>query len=266
MEIAYDTIEMESAVADRFILETKGINAINISTNIFSGLGLSGWQLTITGDDRPLKTLTGNDDIKPRYQLSLRELDILRLAAFNKLAVNARLTDTNGKIHETDMFRLPITVTRKSWVDELVRPPYGSVALEPETVTIEELTTIDSSPFLNYIYFEEGGSDIPGKYILFNNQTDTKGFDERNLKDTMEKHHNILNVIGQRLLRYSDARIRIVGCNSNQGAERGKLDLSRSRAEAVKAYLRYIWGIEPSRLEIEARNLPAVAWLRASRP
>jgi hypothetical protein len=151
VEIAYDTVEMESAVADRFVSETKGITEINISTNIFSELGFSGWQLDITGDNRPLKTLTGNDQIKSRYRLSLTELDIPRLVDFNTLAVNARLTDANGKIHETATLRLPITVTRTSWVDELVPPPYGSVALEPKTVTIEELTTIDSSPFLNYI-------------------------------------------------------------------------------------------------------------------
>jgi outer membrane protein OmpA-like peptidoglycan-associated protein len=32
--------------------------------------------------------------------------------------------------------------------------------------------------------------------------------------------------------------------------------LSRSRAESVKAYLRYVWGIAPERMNIEARDLP----------
>ncbi len=73
------------------------------------------------------------------------------------------------------------------------------------------------------------------------------------------KHHNILNILGRRLLDHPDARIRIVGCNSNRDVEQGKIDLSRSRAEAVRAYLKYIWGIEGSRMEVEARNLPAVA-------
>jgi outer membrane protein OmpA-like peptidoglycan-associated protein len=51
----------------------------------------------------------------------------------------------------------------------------------------------------------------------------------------------------------------VVGCNSGFGEEKGKADLSRSRAEAVRGYLRSIWGIEPSRLEMEARGLPAAA-------
>jgi outer membrane protein OmpA-like peptidoglycan-associated protein len=259
VEIVYDTVEMQSGVGNGFVLETNGTTEIHINTNIFIEAGFSAWQLNIAGDDRPIKTLTGKDDIKPLYRFSLRELDMARLPTFNTLLVNARLTDANGKTHETSNVSLPITVTRKNWVDELVRPPHGSITLEPKTLTIEELTTIDSSPFLNYIYFDEDRSDIPGKYVVLKNQTETKSFDERKLKDTMEKHYNVLNIIGQRMLGHPDTRIRIVGCNSNQGAERGKMDLSRSRAEAVKAYLRYIWGIDPSRMDIEARNLPAVA-------
>ncbi len=37
------------------------------------------------------------------------------------------------------------------------------------------------------------------------------------------------------------------------------MDLSRGRAEAVRAYLMYIWGIESSRMKVEARNLPLAA-------
>lgn len=75
----------------------------------------------------------------------------------------------------------------------------------------------------------------------------------------MEKYQHILNIIGKRLIDNPDATIKIVGCNSNRGVEQGKTDLSRSRAEAVRAYLRYIWGIDSSRMAVEARNLPAVA-------
>jgi len=75
----------------------------------------------------------------------------------------------------------------------------------------------------------------------------------------MQKHHHILNILGLRLSKHPEARIRIVGCNSNRGVERGKLDLSRSRAEGVKAYLKYIWGIDAARMDVSARNLPEVA-------
>ena len=189
----------------------------------------------------------------------LEELGMSRLQDFSSLGVQAQATDTKGQVLETGKFNLPLTASMEKWDDTMVRPPRGAIALEPATVTIEELTTIDSSPFLNYIYFETGASEIPARYNIFRSQSDAQSFDESSLKGTLEKHHHILNILGRRLLNHSDARIRIVGCNSNRDVEQGKTDLSRSRAEAVRAYLKYIWGIEASRMEVEARNLPAVA-------
>ena len=138
-------------------------------------------------------------------------------------------------------------------------PPKGTVAMEPAVLSVEELTTIDTSPMLNYVFFETGKSDIPGLYHLFANQADTTTFSETNLRGTLEKYYDTLNIIGKRLVEFPEAHIRIVGCNSNYGMEQGKIDLSRGRAEAVRAYLRYIWGIETSRMKVEARNLPAAA-------
>jgi outer membrane protein OmpA-like peptidoglycan-associated protein len=138
-------------------------------------------------------------------------------------------------------------------------PPTGRVAMEPSVVTVEELTTIDTSPMLSYVFFDTGKSDISKGYHLFTNQAETMAFSEQNLGGTIEKYYNTLNIIGKRLVDSPGAHITIVGCNSNSGMEQGKIDLSRSRAEAVRAYLMYIWGIDPSRMKVEARNLPAAA-------
>jgi outer membrane protein OmpA-like peptidoglycan-associated protein len=215
--------------------------------------------LTLLGNDQPLRSFNGTEAIEASYTLALKDLDMEKLVELDTLGVKARVVDGEGSVNETETIRVPIAVTSSGWSDKLVGPPRGSVAIDPETLTIEELTTIDSSPFLNYIYFAEGSSDIPDGYMQLNNQADTRSFDERNLKDTMHKHHQVLNILGQRLTKHPEATIRIVGCNSNRGIERGKTDLSRSRAEAVKAYLRYIWGIKASRMEVQARNLPEVA-------
>ncbi len=134
--------------------------------------------------------------------------------------------------------------------------PEGSLALEPSTLTIEEVTTIDSSPLLNYVFFAEGQSDIGDPYILFAGQSDTRSFAEEKLRGSMEKYHHLLNIIGRRLTDNPDAKITLVGCNSNKGAEKGNQTLSRSRAESIKAYLRYIWAIDPSRMDVKAQNLP----------
>jgi len=259
VEIIYDSARMQTEAPGDFIVETSGRRELNIKTSLFAEAGFSDWQLTIFGDDRPLKNLTGKGDIPPAQMFSLQELDKAKLSKFGALGVQAQVTVLRGDTYETSKVLIPITVSMEKWDDAIVRPPHGSLTLQPATVTIEELTTIDSSPFLNYIYFKTGESEIPSRYTVLKSQSEAQSFDESNLKDTMEKHHNILNIIGRRLLNHPDAGIRIVGCNSNRDEEQGKTELSRSRAEAVRAYLKYIWGIEGSRMQAEARNLPAVA-------
>lgn len=137
--------------------------------------------------------------------------------------------------------------------------PSAIVAMEPFELTIEEVTTIDSSPLLNHVYFDTGKREIPGRYVLFSDQGTANSFSEERLKGTMEKYLNVLNIIGKRLVENPDAFVTLVGCNSNTGEERGNIELSRGRGEAVRAYLRYIWGISPSRIEIKAQNLPDAA-------
>ena len=139
-----------------------------------------------------------------------------------------------------------------------LNPPTGTLTSEPSAVNIEEVTIMDSSPLLNYVYFDIGRSTISNRYVIFGNQAETEGFAEEKLKDTMEKYHHILNVIGKRLVINPEARISIVGCNSNMGEEKGQMALSRSRAEAVFSYFRNVWGIDPSRMEVKAQNLPDV--------
>jgi outer membrane protein OmpA-like peptidoglycan-associated protein len=137
-------------------------------------------------------------------------------------------------------------------------PPTGNIMMVPSEITIEEITTIDTSPMLNYIYFDAGVSAIPDRYVLFSLQQETEGYSENALRGGQEKYLNVLNVIGSRLRQNTGATIRIVGCNSNYGEEKGRIDLSQARAEAVRAYLQYIWGISPDRMEVSARNLPEV--------
>jgi outer membrane protein OmpA-like peptidoglycan-associated protein len=259
VEIIYDPADLQADAPNDFIVETSGRHELTIKTNLFAAAGFSDWQLTIFGDDQPLKTISGQGVIPPAHLLSLKPLNPARLSTLSTLGLKAQVTDINGERFETATVHLPITVSMEKWDDAITRPPRGSLALEPSTLTIEELTTIDSSPFLNFIYFEAGESEIPARYTVFSNQSDIQSFDEINLKDTLAKHHNVLNIIGRRLLNQPQARIRIVGCNSNRDAEQGKTDLSRSRAEAVRAYLKYIWGIDGARMEVEARNLPEIA-------
>jgi len=137
-------------------------------------------------------------------------------------------------------------------------PPTGSFAMGANAMRIEEITTIDSSPLLNYVYFAEGQSALDDRYIRFAGQAETQPFSAEALRGTKEKYANLLNIVGLRLRANPQAAIRLVGCNANVGEEKGNLALSRARAEGVKAYLQYIWGIDPARMDVDARNLPEV--------
>jgi outer membrane protein OmpA-like peptidoglycan-associated protein len=135
--------------------------------------------------------------------------------------------------------------------------PEGLIGLAPAQVTIEEITTLDSAPLLNHVYFGEEQSEIPPKYQLLPDLAATENFDDTQLRGVMEKYGHVLNIIGKRMRANPDASITLVGCNADVGAEKGREDLSKSRAEAVRAYLRYIWSIPADRLEVVAQNLPS---------
>ncbi len=137
-------------------------------------------------------------------------------------------------------------------------PPSGSVSMAPETIIIEDVTAIDSSPLLNYIFFDTAGSTIPDRYLLYADPAGTGSFDMLNLRDTMAKYRHVLDVIGKRMTDHTDARLELVGCNSNFGEEKKRIDLSQSRVDAVAAYLQRVWGIGEDRIKTSARNLPAI--------
>ena len=139
-----------------------------------------------------------------------------------------------------------------------VNPPQGSLGVYPSDVTIEELTIIDSSPLLNYIFFDAGQSAIPEHYHLLKTQAEAGEFDEKMLRDTMAKYYDVLNIIGKRLVENPEAMVELVGCVSDKGEEKNNLTLSRARAESVKSYLQYIWKIDPGRLIVTARKLPEI--------
>jgi outer membrane protein OmpA-like peptidoglycan-associated protein/Mg-chelatase subunit ChlD len=259
VEIIYDSSDMQAMAANQFIAESSNLTEIKIHPQIMAEYGVTDWELSIQGDNQTIKTLTGAKTLEPVLALSLDDIGRDKLAACSNLQARIKVTDTNQDTYETATVMCPVTVSRKQLIHELVGPPKGTVAIQPDRLTIEEVTTIDSSPLLNYVFFETGKSDILSRYKTFSSQGETQSFSESKLKGSMEKYAHSLNIIGRRLRDNPEARIKIVGCNSDRGEEHNRKDLSRSRAEEVKAYLKYIWGIEASRMELEARNRPAVA-------
>ncbi|MBS1904153.1 MAG: PD40 domain-containing protein [Bacteroidetes bacterium] len=124
---------------------------------------------------------------------------------------------------------------------------------------VRERLTVELYALLPMIFFDPGQSTFPSRYVLFTDPAQTNGFSEDTISATLNGYYNYLNCLGLRLRKHPDAKITLIGCNSQQkdnDAEKST-DLSRARAENVKKYLVDIWGIDASRLPIEARGLPA---------
>jgi outer membrane protein OmpA-like peptidoglycan-associated protein/Mg-chelatase subunit ChlD len=258
VDIIYDSGDMQAMAANQFIAESTNLSEIKIISEIVAEYGVADWELDIQGDRQTIKTVNGAQMLASQLALSLDDIGRDKLAACSNLQARIKVTDKNQDTYETMTVACPVTVSRKELIHELIGPPKGTVAIEPAKLTIEEVTTIDSSPLLNYVFFETGQSDIPARYATFSSQAETQSFNESQLKDTMEKYTHTLNIIGRRLRDNPDAHIKIVGCNAHRDQEYNRKDLSRSRAESVKAYLKYIWGIDTSRMQLEVRNRPAV--------
>ena len=259
VEMLVEPASARSRIAGSLVAETRQRNEVFVNLDLFPLPDISTWELVIQGEDRPLKTVQGTGDVPPAFQIPLDELGRDQLARLSAIEAVIRVTDAKGQVHEAASDLCHIRTSDKELMKDLAFPPSGEVDLAPETVTVEEITIVDSAPLLNYVYFDTGRADIPNRYVRFNSAAEPQAFDERALKGTLEKHHQVLNIIGRRTADRPRARLRITGCNSNWGEEKGKTELSRRRAEAVRTYLQAAWGIEPARMTVDARDLPTVA-------
>jgi outer membrane protein OmpA-like peptidoglycan-associated protein len=142
--------------------------------------------------------------------------------------------------------------------------PDGSKVNNP-TLRVQENITTTSRFVLNYVFFDENSSQIPERYERIGaSQSRAFRLSDLTKLPSLKLYHQVLNIVGKRMMTLPSSSIRLVGCNANDGVERGRTDLSKRRAEAVKRYLMETFGIEPDRITVESRNLPEQATLRTS--
>jgi outer membrane protein OmpA-like peptidoglycan-associated protein len=259
VEFFFDSDAAQSRAVGSLIAEAADRDALQVELDLHPLAEAADSELLIQADDRTLVSLPLMAVPLASHSFRLDELGRDRLARLGSMEAVVRMIDPAGKVYEASSDLCQIKANPKVVVSELDLPLYGAVKLDPETLTVEEITVIDSSPLLNHVYFETGRSDIPGRYVRFASPAEAKAFDPGACKSAMEKYRQVLNIIGRRATERPKARLKIVGCNSGYGEEKGRTDLSRSRAESVRNYLKAIWGIDPSRLDIEARGLPTAA-------
>lgn len=157
---------------------------------------------------------------------------------------------------------LKFGVGRKSAVEvvEVVRPSVGFTVDSPRNVPGEPIVS-ETFPLSNYIYFEKGSTEIPGRYKMLN-KNQVQDFKEDQVavkspkdlsgrsKREMVVYYHVLNILGDRMGKNPNSTITLVG-SSEKGPEDGKL-----MAGSVKTYLVDVFTINPSRITVEGRNKP----------
>ena len=136
-----------------------------------------------------------------------------------------------------------------------------SFSLRAPKIIPSERKVKETFPMRNGIFFDGGTPEIPQRYIQLS-ADDAKSFTEAKLlqpqpqdltgrsRRQLTVYHNILNVLGDRLRKYSTATVTLTG-SSIQGEAQGQ-----AYAEAVKKYLVDIYGIQGSRIVVEGRTKP----------
>ncbi|NOY06125.1 MAG: OmpA family protein [Chlorobi bacterium] len=161
----------------------------------------------------------------------------------------------------------PPTVTLPEIPPPLPRPTITAFGVDstgkefPEPrVQVEEFTYTELHPLLPYVFFDENSSRIPGRYHLLTvEEANAFSIQKIRSRNSLDIYYHLLNIVGKRMRENPDASITLVGCNSDEGREKGNLVLSRNRALAVQHYLNEVWDIHVSRMNVEARNLPEIA-------
>ena len=149
--------------------------------------------------------------------------------------------------------------------------PVVIVAKEPEVkFTVNspankqsELKVKEVFPIRNYVFFDLNSTEIPKRYVLLN-KSQVAGFREDNLESSasgsasgrsarqMNVYYNILNILGDRMVKNPKANITLVG-----SSEKGPAD-GRIMAESIKTYLVDVFGISGSRITTSGRTKPVI--------
>jgi len=138
-------------------------------------------------------------------------------------------------------------------------PPSGEINSTSDNLTITTRQITDEFPMLNYVFFDSNSAAIHPRYLTLDSPEKASEFNETQIRKSLDKYYHLLNIIGQRAQQNPGATLTLTGCNMAVGAEKNNLELSRQRAEAIKAYLQDIWGISAERISVDPRQLPQKA-------
>lgn len=154
----------------------------------------------------------------------------------------------------------PVTATPEKVIEKEVQFSVRAPKVAPLSRQVKE-----TFPLINSIFFNQGSTEIPSRYILLN-ENQAASFKEAQLQEgqpdnlntghsarQLAVYHNILNIMGDRMRSNPQSTITLIGASDKNPTE-GKM-----MAENIKQYLVTIFGINGSRITIEGRDKPLIS-------
>jgi outer membrane protein OmpA-like peptidoglycan-associated protein len=144
----------------------------------------------------------------------------------------------------------------------VVAPAFSFTVNAPANIASER-TVRETFPLRNYVFFNLGSTAIPNRYVLLKKEQvnqfkeeQVELFTPNNLSGRSDRqmivYYNILNILGDRMVKNPSSTIKLVG-SSEQGTADGLL-----MAGSVKDYLVTIFSINASRIITEGSNSPKI--------
>ncbi len=127
---------------------------------------------------------------------------------------------------------------------------------------IHDHKTLDILPLLPYVFFDSKSAQLSTRYHNIA-ASDRNSFSENALaNDQLSVYHDVLNIIGSRMQRFPQATLTLQGClePTDDGSAQS---LASQRAEAVRSYLRSVWGVSDDRITLQSRSLPQMVSTRS---
>ncbi len=157
--------------------------------------------------------------------------------------------------------KIPVVVQAPASVQRI--EPMVSFAVNSPENKSGATSIIETFPIRNYVYFDAGSPAIPNRYVtLEKNQVKDFKADQLDVfapkelsgraNRQMMVYYNVLNVLGDRMVKYPTTNIKLVG-SSEKGSQEGK-----RMSESVKNYLVNTWGINSSRITTEGLTQPRI--------
>lgn len=178
--------------------------------------------------------------------------DVREIESWSITTVRAGVALKFGKARKAVRASEPVPVAPLQEVGFSVRAPKEFLVKHAVSETL---------PLLNYVFFDEGSTALPGRYTLLS-KNQAADFKEAQLQNEvvadgtgrssrqLSVYYNILNIVGARMKANPEIGITLSGA-SKAGPEEG-----RAFAAAVKDYLTSIFGISESRIAVNGRTKP----------